>query len=100
MGIFLAIVGIGAALAVVHGLMSAVRHDPFAERLERNSGERLHGLPTVTAPVRTAIVHDEAWALLAPAKKPAGEHLVVQGPAPAVVVAAVDPAPTRADSPL
>ena len=99
MGIFLAIVGIGAALAVVHGMMSAVRHDPFAERLERNSGERLLGLPTVTAPVRTAIVHDEAWALLAPAKKPAGEDLV-QGPAPAVVVAAVDPAPTRADSPL
>ncbi|HEY5172347.1 MAG TPA: hypothetical protein VIK54_11545 [Acidimicrobiia bacterium] len=96
MGILLAVVGVGAALAAVLGLMSAVRRDPFTERVERINGERLLGVPPATVPVSTGMVHDEAWALLAAAKQPTDEDHAV-GPALGVL-AGVDPAPTGADS--
>jgi len=104
MGILLAIVGVGAALAAVTGLMSAVRRDPFAERMERISEERSLGIPTPTASVGTGVVHDEAWVLLAAAKTPADQdHPPTPAPRPAPdpargVMAAPDPVPTSADS--
>jgi hypothetical protein len=103
MGILLAIVGVGAALAAVTGLMSAVRRDPFAERMERISEERSLGVPTPTASVGTGVVHDEAWALLAAAKKPTDQAAPRPAPRPLPdpalgVVGAPDPVPTSADS--